>query len=218
MSNINLLNQFLEGKGKNNWRKPNERYSSFDYCYNYFYWFYKSGKLYELASEQNIQMSCLQIGFYLASWWMLRWSSFLLEKSAKNFSTLISIISNSNSILWEIDVDNYNEENIFLLLQCKKEIINALWKNNKATDTLVTKIMLGVFGNVPAFDQYFRKWLNVHSVNKNSLLKIKQFYLNNRELFDSTKIYTLDFNTWNITNIKYTKAKLVDMYWFINGQ
>ena len=39
------INQYLEGNGKNKGRKPNERYASFDFCYNYFYSFYKRNKL-----------------------------------------------------------------------------------------------------------------------------------------------------------------------------
>ena len=61
------LNQFIEGQGKNKGRKPDERYASYDFCYNYFYSFYKRNKLSELANEKNIQMSCLQLAFYLAS-------------------------------------------------------------------------------------------------------------------------------------------------------
>lgn len=57
-------------------RLPNQRYSSFDYCYNYFYSFYKVNKISELANEKNLQNSCLQLGFYLASWGMFRPSSF----------------------------------------------------------------------------------------------------------------------------------------------
>ena len=34
------INKFLEGNGKNKGRKANERYASFDFCYNYFYSFY----------------------------------------------------------------------------------------------------------------------------------------------------------------------------------
>ena len=30
------FNQFLEGNGKNKGRKPDERYASFDFCYNYY--------------------------------------------------------------------------------------------------------------------------------------------------------------------------------------
>lgn len=212
------FNQFLEGNGKNKGRKPNERYASFDFCYNYFYSFYKKNKLSELANEENLQNSCLQIGFYLASWGMMRGSSFLLEKSVRNFSNLIIVISKMNPKLWEIDVPNYNDENIPLLLDCKQKIIDALGKENKPSDTLVTKIMLGVFANIPAFDQYFRKSLKVHSVNKKSLLKIKDFYLANKIDFDSLRIHTFDFLTSNETKNVYTKAKLIDMCGFMDGQ
>src|SRR3989344_1195129 len=145
------INSFLEGK------KPEERYASFDFCYNYFYSFYKRNKLNELVDEKNIQMSCLQLGFYLASWGMMRGSSFLLEKSVKNYKNLIVAISKMDPKLWEIDVDKYNEDNIKLLLNCEQRIIEVLGTENKPSDTLVTKIMLGVFANIPAYDQYVRK-------------------------------------------------------------
>lgn len=211
------INQFLEGNSKNKGRKPDERYSSFDFCYNYFYSFYKRNKLHELADDNNIQTSCLQLGFYLASWGMMRGSSFLLEKSVKNYKNLIVAISKMNPKLWEIDVDKYDEENIELLLNCKQQIIEILGKENKPSDTLVTKIMLGIFANIPAYDQYFRKSLKLHSVNKKSLLKIKKFYEENKETFDSYKIPTFDFLTSKETDIIYTKAKLIDMCGFMDG-
>ena len=214
----NSLRIFMEGHGKNKGRKPDERYASFDFCYNYFYTFYKQNKLSELANEKNLQMSCLQLGFYLASWGMMRGSSFLLEKNVRIYKNLITVISRMSSKLWEIDVDKYDEENIKLLLDCKQQIIDALGRGNKPTDTLVTKIMLGVFANIPAYDQYFRKSLGVHSVNRNSLLRIKKFYEENRTAFDSFKIYTFNFLTSQDTNIIYPIIKLIDMYGFIDGQ
>src|SRR3989344_3197489 len=120
------LDRFLEGQGKNKGRKADERYASFDFCYNHFYSFYKNNRLSELANEKNLQTSCLQIGFYLASWGMLRGSSFLLEKSIRNYKNLIVTISKMNPRLWKIDVENYSEENISLLLDCKQQIIFAL--------------------------------------------------------------------------------------------
>jgi len=212
------INQFLEGNGKNKGRKPDERYASFDYCYNYFYSFYRKNKLNELADEKNLQMSCLQLGFYLASWGMMRGSSFLLERSVKNYKNLIVAISRINPKLWEIDVNKYYDENIKLLLNCKQQIIEALGKENKPSDTLVTKIMLGVFANIPAYDQYVRKSFKLHSVNKKSLLKIKKFYEENKETLDSYKIHTFDFLTSQETYIIYTKAKLIDMCGFIDRQ
>lgn len=206
------INQFLKE------RQSDKRYASFDFCYNYFYSFYKSKKLNELANNKNIQLSCLQLGFYLASWGMMRGSTFILQKSVRNYRKLITVISKIEPKLWKIDVDNYNDETIELILDCKQQIIEVLGKENSPTDTLITKIMLGIFANIPAFDQYFRKSFRVYSFNKKTLLKIKEFYDKNKKVFDSYQIPTLDFSTGKNTDLVYTKAKLIDMYGFIDGQ
>jgi len=212
------MDQFLHGSGKNQGKKPDERYASFDFCYNYFYSFSKEKRLPELANDKNLQTSCLQLGFYLASWGMMRGSSFLLEKSVRNFRDLITCISKMDSHLWEIDVDNYNDDNIGCLLDCKTKIISSLGEENNPSDILISKIMLGVFANVPAFDTYFRKSLKVYSFNKKSLLKIKDFYEDNKDVFDSYQIHTFDFLSSEETDIVYTKAKLIDMCGFMDGQ
>jgi hypothetical protein len=75
--------------------------------------------------------------------------------------------------------------------------------------------MLWIFWNIPAFDRFFKNWMKINSVNRKNLYKIKDFYLENKTNIDSLKIRTLDFNTWKNTNIFYTKAKIIDMYWFM---
>lgn len=209
MSNIEkVVNEFL------NDRKKLERYASFDYCYNYFYNFYKNDEIEKIWNEENIEKSCLHLWFYLASWGMMRGSSFLLQKSLLNFKKLIQNISKDTSkIYWEIDVNNYNDENIIHLLNLKKIIIESFWENTPS-DTLTTKIMLWIFGNIPAFDRYFKDWLKVNSVNKNNLYKIKDFYEKNKNDIDNFKIKTIDFLNWEDTNIFYTKAKIIDMFGF----
>lgn len=213
------INQFLEGKDKNKGRHPEERYASFDYCYNYFYSFYQENRIPELADESNIQTSCFQIAFFLASWGMFRGSSFLIEKSLKHYEELVRTISKMDPKLWEIDVDNYNKNNIELLMNCREEIIRALGEDNAKTwDTLVTKIMLGVFANVPAFDTYFCKNMGVTKFNEENLMKIRVFYEKNKEIFDKSKIYTYDFLDPNKKVFRYTKAKLVDMCGFMGEE
>ena len=89
---------------------------------------------------------------------MFRPTSFLIDKSAKHYTKLIEMISKMEPELWEIDVHNYNDENVNLLIKRKKDIIGALKTTKKApTETLLSKIMLGVFGNVPAFDNTYHK-------------------------------------------------------------
>ncbi|MBA2853938.1 hypothetical protein HNP89_001916 [Methanococcus maripaludis] len=212
------IDTYLEGSGKNKGRRPDERYTSFDYCYNYFYSFFRENKIEELADENNMQVSCLQIGFFLASWGMIRASSPLLEKSARYYMPLIKSISEMDPILWKIDADCYNEENIEILLNCKNQIFDALGKENNPTDTRITKIMLGVFGNIPAYDTNVKNSsLKLKTMDRDSILKIKDFYEKNSEIIDSYEIYTYDFLTSKETDLKYTKAKLVDMYGFIDG-
>jgi len=198
-------------------RNHKDRYSSFDFCYNHFYYFYKENKIDKLSDKNNLEISCYKLWFYLASWWMMRGSSFLLQKSVSHYQDLIKAISEMPKHYWEIDINNYTDENIEILLEIKSIIINALWKENNASDTLVTKIMLWVFWSIPAFDQYFKKWLNVWKVNKKNLRIVYKFYIDNKKDLESFKIQTLDFDKWCKTNVYYTKAKILDMYGFING-
>ncbi len=136
----------------------------------------------------------------------------------EHYGNVISAIAEMKPRLWEIDVDSYSEKNIDLLMDCKTRIIDALGKDNAKTwDTLVSKIMLGVFANVPAFDTNFCRSMHMHKLNKDSLREIKKFYNHNKGSFDSVNtIYTYDFPGGE-TDIIYTKAKLVDMCGFIDG-
>lgn len=209
---------FLAGDQKSKGRKPEERYASFDYCFNYFQSFKEKEKTSELASFKNLIDSCLHLGYYLASWGMLRGSSFLLQKSVKIYEPLIYYIAHLDKKIWEIDVDIYTKENIKLLLECKECIRKALGIKNNPSDTLITKIMLGVFSNTPAFDNYFRTGLSVCCYNESALKKVANFYSDNKEKIDRYTIYTFDFASGKETNRKYKKAKLIDMVGFIEGQ
>lgn len=43
---------------------------------------------------------------------MFRGSNFLLNKSVKYYEPLVKYIANTDKSLWNIDVDNYTDENI----------------------------------------------------------------------------------------------------------
>ena len=199
---------------------PDDRYTSFDYCYNHFL---KADNL-----TKDIEKSCLTLGFYLASWGMFRGSSFLLQKSVKHFEPTIYYISTLDSSIWKIDVDNYTDQNIQTIITIYKEIKDRLIINGNADLTLITKILLGVFGFVPAFDNYFsnafREIANgqcgFRKVNTKSLTCIKKFYEANKRSIDdlSKQTFTTDFATGQKTGINYPKAKIIDMYGFTIGQ
>ncbi len=138
-----------------NKRKPDHRYASFDYCYNYFSQQSKDDIL------SDMEKSCLVLGFYLASWGMFRGSSFLLGRSLKTYEPLIRYIAaqkESEINPWNIDVDSYTDSHIDYLLKQYKDIEYAIMGDEEHESlTLVTKIMLGVFGHTPAVDTYFKK-------------------------------------------------------------
>jgi hypothetical protein len=42
-------------------RNHKDRYSSFDFCYNHFYSFYKENKIEELSNKNNLEISCYKL-------------------------------------------------------------------------------------------------------------------------------------------------------------
>lgn len=211
------IHEYIYGDNSSQGIKPLERYASFDYCFNYFQSFREQGRFSELASPAQMQTSCLHLGFYLASWGMLRGSSFLLSKSVKVYQSLIRSISVADPILWEIDVNCYTPGNIRLILDFKKRIRENLNYGNGASDILVTKVMLGIFGNVPAFDTYFKNGFGVSTFGKTALEKILSFYNTHHDAIEKIRRPTLDFTTGLPTHRLYTRAKIIDMIFFIEG-
>ena len=126
-------------------RKADQRYASFDYCFNYFQEFRETGDVSALVSPANIQMTCLQLGFYLASWGMLRGSTDLLQESARSLIPVLAVVAHTEPSVWEIDADCYTDSNIDLLMALADTMREA---RPNMSDTLLTKIMLGIFGNV----------------------------------------------------------------------
>ena len=194
-------------------RKPTARYTSFDYCFNHFqsHRDHPAG----LASPSGMELSCLHLGFYLASWGMLRGSTSLLRRSARHYAPVIKVIASASPTIWEIDAHAYDDQAINTIMQTASQIRSAL--PDGASGILVTKIMLGVFGCVPAFDTYFKKGFGVATFGKKALKKVTEFYRDNHEIIDAHRVHTLDFASGNETTWKYTRAKVIDMVFFVEG-
>jgi len=199
-----------------------ERYASFDYCYNYFHPKNKND------ITLDMEKSCLSLGFYLASWGMYRGSSFMLNKSSKNFEELIEYFAELPPRVWDIDAGDFNDENIECLTEIYGNIKTKLIKGQNAHLTLVTKIMLGVFGSVPAYDRFFintfgQKIFKGHCgftvFNKKSLQSLNEFYKANDNIINqiASTSKTIDFTTEEETSLSYTNSKVIDMYGFTVG-
>lgn len=196
-------------------RGREERYTSFDYCFNYFQEHRERNTLPELVRGDALQISCLHLGFYLASWGMLRGSSGLLQRSVRAFVPAIEVIANAPPEIWEIDANLYGDGSCPVIFETARRIRSAL--PNAASDILVTKIMLGTFGCVPAFDTFFKKGFGASTFGPKALRGIGEFYNANSKVIERSRVETLDFTPGTPTGRRYTRAKVIDMIFFTAG-
>ena len=207
----------------------NRRYASYDFCYGYF-------QTHRHHLVENMELSCLHLWAYLASWGMLRGSSLLLKEcSMKVLSNVITYLDGLPESIWSIDVPKYknkgvkrNISNIYNELQKKIRDIKFedMNKHVSATTTLVTKIMLGTLGCVPALDQNFviafkkefdESGCNFSELNEDVLNCIYDFYNDNRDLLHPALYRVIGFNGKPTMKLQYKFAKLIDMYGFNIG-
>ena len=196
-------------------RTDTARYSSFDYCFNYFRDFHDAGTGRALTDAEHLEASCLQLGFYLASWGMFRGRAELLTHSVKRLAPVIDLIAGAPPALWNVDANDYGADAQHLLFEAERQLRHAL--PGGQSQTLVTKTMLGVFGCVPAFDRFFRVGFNTARFGPKALAGIERYYRANAETIDRHRVATLDFETGRPSAHTYTAAKVIDMIFFIEG-
>jgi hypothetical protein len=217
MAGLNIQKNLTQYLGD---RNRDSRYASFDYCFNYFQEYRERGQVAALVEPAKLQESCLQLGFYLASWGMLRGSSQLLQRSVRSFVPVVEAIAAAPERMWTIDAGGYSEDAITMILEFARTLRRTLHKG--ASNILLTKIMLGTMGCVPAFDtnfkKGFKKGFGVAKFDRESLQKVGRFYRDNAAVIDAHREFTLDFDSGLQTQRRYTQAKVVDMIFFIEGK
>ena len=193
------------------------RFCSYDFCINYFHQFKENGE--SPCDTKNLEMSLLHLGFYLASWGMYRGSSFLPKQSMlglKGAVEVVSEIAESSPEIWDLDVQNYSESrSVEIILETKARLKGA-FGSDKPSETLITKIMLGVFGVVPAFDTYFTKATGLRVLDKKSLTKILEIYEKKKTLVDKERRPTKNI-FGDDTPLCYSQAKVIDQLYFAKG-
>lgn len=193
---------------------PHHRYRSWEHCYRFF----RSRTREALASDADA--AALQLGFYLASWGMYRGSSFLLQKAYTVHKGVVQrLLAPEFSQLWEQEVGS--EVSHVVLAQ---PILNAVATIKEeyapfgmATDTLATKVLLGMLACLPACDRFFVDGFKESGrpysrVNKRFVTRVLQF----------CRDYAADLRNeqaWIGTSggPHYPVMKLVDMYFWEIG-
>jgi hypothetical protein len=116
--------------------------------------------------------------------------------------------------MWSMDVDQY-AGGAPMILEMAERLSRA--PGGGASDTLTTKIMLGTFGAVPAIDTYFKRGFKVWSLSPRTLEAIGDFYRDHSAEVDRYREPTLAFETGEPTSLRYTRAKVIDMVFFVEG-
>lgn len=203
--------------------REKQRYVSFDLCYRYF----QSHRGELSSTDKAVEISCMYLWSYLASWGMLR-NNGLINYSPIALKPLMQYLDKiKSSSIWGMDFDQYDKELVFEIFIALTELLGEIF-NITPTITLVTKIMLGIFGCIPAFDRFFTKvfhslnnkgFTSNHSLKKQDVDTLLQFYGSHKKAFDKMKqtIHMIDSNGKE-TKETYSIAKLIDMFGFEYGK
>ena len=189
---------------------PNGRYLSWNHCYNAFV----------RKPIRDYDFLALHLAFYLASWGMYRGSSFLLQKDYKIHIPVVKIILEKKyNPLRGISAENlFDAAMLDLLDELGKRIYEEYasqkpsfeGRTNEASETLITKILLGTLGCVPAYDRYYCEAVKKYGIsssiyNRESVQQIAQFYLSYKQEFELIRKEVSKAGT------DYPPMKLMDM-------
>ena len=191
---------------------PHHRYLSWEYCHEAF----RLNRRPQI--DATIDYLCLHLAWYLASWGMLR-NSFLMQKDYKIHADVVRLIYQPEwDDLWDLSPEKLSQEYYADRIMKLSESITEAYVASGAgipTDTLLTKILLGTVGCVPAYDRYFKKALadtgaapQVFSAK--SIRSLGNLYLDHEDEFEELRKHCG-------SRIEYPAAKILDMCFFEYG-
>ncbi|BCL66481.1 hypothetical protein Hhaem_01940 [Haemophilus haemolyticus] len=205
------------------------RYRSWEYCYTQFY---EARKNPERANVDNLS---LHLAFYLASWGMYRGSSFLLQYDYTIHTSVVKeILKSEYSTLFGLECKELNNEQTSSLLKKLNSEISTIYnpfrlelKETEVTqdisNILVSKVLLGTLGCVPAYDRFFvgavkKNKVTTGNYNIASLQKLIKFYEEHQEKLENLRsefLIKYEFDGEEKT-LDYPQMKLLDIgFWKI---
>ena len=193
------------------------RYKSWDNCFQAF------------KTPEQSYTQVLELAFYLSSWELYRGSGGLLQKNHLIHKGAVEIVFlKKNQKLKCNQINEVKRKKIDAILELKNQLANhyssiyfakgvAKPKPISPTDTLLSKIILGTLGCVPAYDRYFinglkEMKLKYHTFDIDSLNELFDFWIfKKKEIENAQKII------WEKTQTYYPLMKIVDMYFWQTG-
>ena len=169
----------------------------------------------------------LHLAFYLASWGMYRGSSFLLQKDYKVLSpTVEKILKPEYDCLFGLACADLRNDDVRAQL---KELYDDIADDfhpirdqvagreieSPVSQVLITKILMGTLGCVPAYDRFFVDGIKEHKVTTGeyslkSVLKLADFYEAHNDRLEEAR------RGMQCEDLIYPQMKLLDMgFWQI---
>lgn len=196
------------------------RFRSWEHNYKFFQDARKS-------NNPDYNFLSLHLSFYLASWGMYRGSSFLLQKDYRiHIPIMKEVLNHKYDVLFGIECSQYKNKNVinllFELVDYISNYYDGIRKEVKekevlqdVSETLVTKVLMGVLGCCPAYDRYFkdglsREHIGVKRFNAKSILSLVDFYESNFDKLEEIRA------KMNVEGLCYPQMKMLDMgFWKI---
>lgn len=215
------IEQFLRADDAEPKPVARRRERSWDFCFNHFQD--------HPQPTQAMELSCLHLGYYLASWGMLRGSSFLFrETNLRHYRATIDVIQQHNPALRGVDVDSYCDPATDGARDAAwRDLRHALLPKDGQSITLVSKVMMGVWGCLPSYDTFFIRTFRSLSESRKergafgrasrlSRAMLAEFYREHAEEIETLRLRypTLDLDTGLATERLMTRAKVIDIFGF----
>ncbi len=201
-------------------KDENGRYRSWEHCYSNFI---------NARDNKNAELDylSLQLAFYLASWGMYRGSSFLLQKDYKiHIPVVKELLKEEYDPLAGIDCVELKRKENQRLLENINAFLDEYYSNirdevknikvrNQLSSTLITKILMGTLGCVPAYDRYFISGIKKQKVasgnyNMKSIIQLVDFYEKNIVELENIR------KDMKVNGMAYPQMKILDMaFWQI---
>ena len=169
----------------------------------------------------------LHLAFYLASWGMYRGSSFLLQKDYKVLSPIVEeVLKPEYDCLFGLACADLRNDDVWDQYTNLYKYIDGYFDpirnevagrvvESQVSPVLITKILMGTLGCVPAYDRFFVDGIKKHKVttqeySRKSVRKLAEFYEAHNDRLEEARrgMWTED--------LVYPQMKLLDMgFWQI---
>ena len=201
-------------------RDENGRSRSWEHCYRVF----RDARTDPCPDYDYLS---LHLAFYLASWGMYRGSCFIFQKDYKVHTPIVEeILKPEYDCLFGLACTELRNDDVQAQLKKLYEYIDDHFHpireqvagrevESPVSQVLITKILLGTLGCVPAYDRFFQDGVATYKVttreySRNSLLKLVDFYEEHNDRLEEAR------RGMRTDDLIYPQMKVLDMgFWQI---